>query len=499
LPRTLVAASWLIVVALAAASLEPSRAEARNVTFAAAAEEAMATLLHVYYTGDGRWRACNASDCQAGNVDWGNDSLTYALAFRYATTHDMTLREPLHALASTAPTYGAPCAGADACGTWSDVPEWDAIALMDEYDAIGDPSLIGKADAAFGFVERSGAYALGACPRIRYQQPGGRDNQLKTLETDANSIKAALLLYRATKTPAYLASARAHYDAVRASFLDPRVALYSVYVFDDGTTCKQVPHRFFASVNGDMIWSAVELARATGRSSYLEQAIATARAVDVNLADGRGVFADLQAENDIVEPLVEAMYALAVRGQSFARAWIVRNAAAALGARTADGSYGRFVDGPPPSTVVTDWQTNGGLALEIAAAALAPEAVVDVRNPWGTAAHVSRDIAAPPATLTFRGAGIALLGTLGEQCCEAGHARVLIDGRETFDRTGIWQNKSSSSRSTPNAVLFAWRWETVGVHTLTFEPGVPNGKEGGPFLHLVGYEVLPTACGRPHC
>jgi len=106
------------------------------------------------------------------------------------------------------------------------------------------------------------------------------------------------------------------------------------------------------------------------------------------------------------------------------------------------------------------------------------------------AVHMARDHHTLPATLTFRGSGIALLGTLGEQCCEPGRARVLIDGRETFDETGIWQNKSSSGRSIPNTVLFAWRWRSAGRHTLRFEPGIPNGKEGGPFLHLAGYEVL---------
>jgi hypothetical protein len=491
----------LMVVAFASAataSLHPSLADARNVTFAAAGEQAVATLLQVYYTGNGLWRACNSLDCEGGNRDWGNDSLTYALALRYAATHDAKLLAPLLALASTAPTYGAPCGSASGCDSWSDVPEWDAIALVDEYEATGDLAALTKAEAAFAFVEQSGAYALGACPRIRYQQPGGRDNQLKTLETDANAIKAALLLYRATKRLDYLAAARAHYAAVRAYFLDSRVPLYSVYVFDDGTTCKQLPHRFFASINGDMIWSGVELYRDTGRRAYLEQAIATARAVDVQLADGRGVFTDLQAENDIVVPLVEGMYSLAVGGQSFARAWIIRNAAAALAARAADGSYSRFFDGPPPGTLVTDWQTNGGLALEIAAAALAPTAVVDVRAPWGAATVVPREVSTLPTTLTFRGSGIALLGTLGEHCCESGHARVLIDGRETFDRTGIWQNKSSSGRSIPNTVLFAWRWQTVSTHTLTFEPGVPNGKEGEPYLHLIGYNVLSTASTRRH-
>src|SRR5262249_15175446 len=234
-------------------------------------------------TGDGRWRACNALDCSSGNSDWGNDSLTYALALRYATTADARLLEPLHALASTAPTYGAPCASASGCDAWSDVPEWDAIALADEFEATADPAVLAKAEAAFAFVEQSGAYALGACPQIRYQQPGGRENQLKTLETDSNSIKAALLLYRASQKPAYLEAARARYNAVRTYFLDSHVPLYSVYVFDDGSTCKQVPHRFFASVNGNMIWSGVELSLDTGRRSFLDQAVATARALELKL------------------------------------------------------------------------------------------------------------------------------------------------------------------------------------------------------------------------
>src|SRR5207302_4626344 len=123
--------------------------------------------------------------------------------------------------------------------------------------------------------------------------------------------KAALLLYRATSNPAYLAAAVAGYAAARAYFIDPRVALYTVYSFDDGHSCRQLPHRFFASVNGDMIWSGAELAMATGQPTYLEQALATAQSVDRYLTDARGVFVDLQAENDVVEPLVEAMALLA--------------------------------------------------------------------------------------------------------------------------------------------------------------------------------------------
>ena len=69
-----------------------------------------------------------------------------------------------------------------------------------------------------------------------------------------------------------------------------------------------------------MIWSGLELSKLTGDAAYLDEALATAKAVASDLADPAGVFADLQAENDIVEPLVEAMYALATEaGAAFAR------------------------------------------------------------------------------------------------------------------------------------------------------------------------------------
>ena len=276
---------------------------------------------------------------------------------------------------------------------------------------------------------------------------------------------------------------------MRAHFLDPAVPLYSVYVFDDGVRCTQLPHRFFASVNGDMIWNGLELALQTREGRYRDQALATARAVASDLADGNGVFADLQAENDIVEPLVEAFGRLAVDDHlAFARTWILRNAAAALSARTEDGSYGRFFDGPPPAGTVTEWQTNGGLALEIAAAALDPSGTVAAPRTWAGARRVERSLG-PGGAVSFRGSAIALVGTLGETCCEAGHARVFVDGRETFDRTGIWQNKSSSGQRLPGTILFAWRWPKPGTHTITFAPGVPNAKEGGSFLHVRAYLV----------
>src|SRR5207248_10152535 len=123
--------------------------------------------------------------------------------------------------------------------------------------------------------------------------------------------------------------------AIRARFLDPQIPLYPVYLLDDGTRCTPLPHRFFGSVTGNMIVNGLLLARATGQPSYRDEAIATARAVAQHLADARGVYADLQAENDIGEPLVEAMYDVAIQArQAFARTWLLRNAAAASAART---------------------------------------------------------------------------------------------------------------------------------------------------------------------
>lgn len=242
--------------------------------------------------------------------------------------------------------------------------------------------------------------------------------------------------------------------------------------------------------------------RKTGERTYLDDATRTAQAVVRWLADGRGIFADLQAENDVVEPLVEAFYVLTGlvevsafgtwQGLDFARRWILDNAGAAIhNARIPDGLYGRFFDGPAPMRApVTSWQTNGGLALAVVAAVLSPHEMATQRSDWSAGRATMRDINALPSSIQFWGSGVAVFGTLGERCCEAGHARVSIDGQETVDRTGIWQDKSSAGRSFDDALLFAWQWATPGPHTLTFGPSTTNAKEGGPFLHVREYVVL---------
>ncbi len=409
---------------------------------------------------------------------------------RELVTGDAALQPVFRALEATEPRYGL--CRAPRCTNWSDVPMWDAVAALRSYDVTHDDAALRNAQAAYAAVAESDVYAGGACPEIDYQRPHAASGGLKTLETDANATLAAVLLAQRTRRAGYLDQARRRYDAIRRWFLDPQLALYTVYVFDDGRTCRPLPHRFFASVNGLMIDAALQLAVATGDDRYARDARATARAIRA-LDDDRGIFTDLQAENDIVEPLVLAMLQLARGGDADARDWIVRNAAAAAHARRdSDGAYGRFFDGPPPSAIVTAWQVNGGLALEIAAGALAPDERGEPGDPWRDAAPapIARGDALPQ-TFHFTGSGIALYGTLGERCCELGRARLLIDGREPVDRTGIWQNKSSAGRALPDTLLFAWRWPSRGAHEIRLEPDVPNAKEGRPFVDLRTATVIP--------
>ena len=325
-----------------------------------------------------------------------------------------------------------------------------------------------------------------------YQRPNAESGGLKTLETAANLTLAAALLAERTGDARYRDDAERLYAAVRTRFFDADAGLYTVYVFDDGRRCAALPHRFFASVNGTMIEAGLALSRVAHVGRYAADARATAHAVR-RLDDARGVFADLQAENDIVEPLVVAMFELARDGDAFAAAWIARNAAAAAHARRADGSYGRFFDGPPPSGTVTQWQVNGGLALATAAGGLAAgaDAAASGARGWAGARGLAVGVVRLPATVRFRGSGVALIGTLGERCCEAGRAGVVVDGTPAFDATGIWQNKSSVGRALPGTVLFAWRWPGPGDHAIRLVPDAANPKEGGPFVDLRRVIVLP--------
>jgi phage protein U len=453
-------------------------------TYAALGRRALATLEGEYYNGAGLWNLCVPRRCPAGNRDWGADSLTYVLYLHWLLTGDPGVAPITNALTATSPS---------AHSGVSDVPLWDSIAAAREYQITRNPRALRNAETFFGNVAGSRQFALGACPGILYQRSDGGSTQLKTLETDANYIKAAVLLYQITHQRGYLTQAEQHYQAVRQYYLSPGTSLYSVYVFDNGASCTQVPAQYFGSVNGLMIWNGYTLAQLTGQRSYLAEATATAHDVAAHLGDGTGVYADLQAENDITEPLIESMYLLAAHGQRFARRWLLASASASAGSvdrRT--GTYGRFFDGPPPAAPVTAWQGSGGLALAQVAAALDPRGRPAGPRFWARARFVRDNLAmgSSPVSFRFTGRAVAIIGTIGEVCCTDGHAQVLIDGARTFDQTGIWQNKSSSGMTLRDSVLFAWRWPRPGRHTIEIGPAAANAKQGGSFFHMTGYEVV---------
>jgi hypothetical protein len=477
----------------AAAPIPPLAAPTAPATYAAWGDMARAALERSFFVPERRrWRYCSPDiDCGAHDSDWGADSLTDAMAFRDSLTHDASIVPILAALDAGGPAHDKTCR-LPTCKAWSDVPEWDSVTASREYAVTHDPHALRRAVQAFSYVDDSDGFAMGACPGVLYQQPAGGDTKLKTLETDSNYILAALLLHEATHEAAYLAKAVARYAAVRKAFKDPVLPLYTVYVVDSGAACEQIPQRFFASVNGNMIQSGLLLAERTGKAEYRQDAIATAKAVDDKLSDGAGIFEDLQAENDITLPLVLAFYRLStVEKEDFARQWILRNASAALSTMTAEGSYGRFWGGPRPSGATTAFQVNGAFGLAFAAAALAPTAAPSPSDVFSNAAFVPSQISVLPTKLEFVGRAVALIGDVGETCCESGHARVRVDGVETVDKTGIWQNKSSVGRALPSSVLFAWRFSTSGRHTLEFLPGEPNPKEGTSYLHAEGYLLVP--------
>src|SRR5579872_2893485 len=152
---------WLLLlgVRLSVGCTEPP------VTYADYGDRAVETLQQNLYTGSGTWYACS-SGCGAGNLDWGDDSLTYTLYLRWSITRDPLLVPIFAELAATAASDG-PCRGAG-CGS-SDVPEWDAIADEREFEATGDSRALDLAARAYASVRDADAFALGACPALRYQ------------------------------------------------------------------------------------------------------------------------------------------------------------------------------------------------------------------------------------------------------------------------------------------------------------------------------------------
>jgi hypothetical protein len=466
-------------------------------SYATLARKSIFMLEHTFYSTAGRWHMCvplRHRLCNTKNRDWGADALTYDLYLRWQVARDRSVVPLLAGLARTGIRWTPARFGS------SDNMMWDAIAEVREYQVTGSRRALADAQAAMATLSAgpSGGFAAGACPAISYQwRFGHRDSGLKTLETDSNYVKLALLLYEVTGIRADLRDAEARYAAIRRYYLSPAAPLYTDFVIDNGRACRAVPRIFLGSTNGNMIWAGATLASDTGRSAYLRQAIATARAVSAHLRDGAGSYNGLFTDIDIGEPLVEAMYTLATTcHQAFARHWLLTAASAASADVNSRYEFGRFYDGPPPASEVTSWAVNGGVALMTAAAGL--DGTGRSADPafWTNAVRVRDNLvlarpAGPTLPIRFTGRAIAILGTIGDVCCRAGHAWVAVDGARTFSDVGIWQNRSSPARRLRDQVLFAWRWRTAGPHTITILPASYNVLQGGTYFHMTGYLLVP--------
>jgi hypothetical protein len=498
-PRALRNASFVLIVLVAATIVALSPATSANPlpsappTYGHLGDAELQTLERTWYAGDGSWHLCaNDPACaqSRADVDWGADSLTYSLWLRWITTRDRGVTSIMAALLEHAMRYSSNSA------FWSDVPMWDAIADAREYEVTGNQQALVNAENAFAYVDQDvadNAFQAGFCPGIHYQLPHGGGVGLKTLETDSNYIKAALLLYEDTGNRRYLSKAEATYANVRTWFLEPGTSLYTVYLWDDGSSCVRVRRQFFSSVNGNMIWNGHELGKLTAKAAYTKDAKAAEQYLIAHLSDAAGVFESLQQENDTSEELVEAMWALARDGDASAKTWILTNMSAAASGETANGIFGRFFGGMPPNGVKTSaWAGAGGISLAFAAAALDPSGTPAPAAYWAAKRYVADNLSvtSTPGAFTFVGRAVSLVGTLAPQ---PGHIAVFLDGTQTGNELGIDQGYPTAG-TIPHTVLFAWRWPTAGKHTIAFRPPAGNQqnvKQGAAWFSMQGYYYVP--------
>ncbi len=254
-----------------------------GATFAALGRQAVRTLERDYSTGAGTWNTCLPKICGTGNIDWGDDSLTYSLYFHWWLTHDRGVIPIMNALAGTAYSYTPGTA------SWSDVPMWDTIADIRGYQ-VASPATRAR-------WPRPRPPSVSSPSTTRPNSPSAPARASSTSSRAAEPAQDAgdrLQLHQGRAAvpghPLSALPAGGHSGIQRDPGLlpGPRVPLYTVYVFDSGKACHQVPARYFGSVNGNMIWAGFWLARATGHGLYRQQALATAHAVQRHLADISG-------------------------------------------------------------------------------------------------------------------------------------------------------------------------------------------------------------------
>jgi len=151
--------------------------------------------------------------------------------------------------------------------------DWVGIELMRMYQLTHQAALLGSAEGimAFemaGWQERPGLACEGGLPFSN-----AIDNGERNTVTTAPAAELGTLLYRETKTVAYLQFAEKAYEWVRNCLQQP-VSLYADHIGNRGV----VEPRLWSYNQGSMIGAGTLLYQVTGNSAYLYQARQTANA-----------------------------------------------------------------------------------------------------------------------------------------------------------------------------------------------------------------------------
>jgi hypothetical protein len=171
------------------------------------------------------------------------------------------------------PHYTATVASAGVGGTsFYDDNDWVGIELVRMYE-------LTHAEAPLALAEQIMSFEMAGWARNEQAPcPGGiphsddpEDEARSTIST-APAAELAVQLYRDTTDAAYLAFAETAYAWVRRCLLSPE-GLYADHLEEDGETDPEL----WSYTQGTMIGAGALLYQATGDSTYLEQAAATAR------------------------------------------------------------------------------------------------------------------------------------------------------------------------------------------------------------------------------
>jgi hypothetical protein len=276
-------------------------------------------------------------------------------ALNAAARRDQRFREPLRRYAERTRVYWnplPPVPGYDVLPApkpvdrYYDDNAWMVLALVETYEILRDRKYLNWAQETVAYCLSGESDAMGGGIYWRESDRGATKNTCSN-----GPVAAALLaLHRVERRQEYLDAAKRLYDWTRRTLQDPDDGLMWDAIRRDGS----IDRTKWSYNTALMITSAVELARATGETSYRHQArrmldASRARWLDPNTGamKDEGQFAHLLLES----------WNVAAKAGIVTRASHERDISAALGymvstVRRADGIYGKRWDGPTPAEFI---------------------------------------------------------------------------------------------------------------------------------------------------